>query len=85
VKCKRSVIPVAKKALLKRINSRLRNRGQRLYRAWGQSRAFGPWFLIDVVERKAVRTGLELEGVGRECGALKGWERLAEEGEVAIQ
>jgi hypothetical protein len=70
-----TTIDVGHRALLGRIERKLRRRGQRLRadRYGGDVRRV----LIDVKKRAVVATSVDIEKLARELGVLQPWEKLA--------
>jgi hypothetical protein len=70
-----TTIAVGHRALLGRIDRKLRDRGQRL-----RADRYGgdvSRVLIDVKKRAVVETDVDVEKLGRELGVLQPWEKLA--------
>lgn len=75
-------ISVTERALVQRINRRLAESGEQLKAYRGIRRqSDGPYFVVDVQRNRITREHVrDLEALGRELGALEGWERLEQEG-----
>jgi hypothetical protein len=71
------VLLVTKRALIQRINRKLRDRGQVVKaaraRAW---RFVGSYYAVDVKQNQIVGRRIDLEKFGRELGALAEWEEM---------
>ncbi len=71
-------VPVSERALVQRINRKLAHNGERLKRCRGERcrQSVGDFYIIDVSCNCVIRHDVDIEDVGRECGALAGHERL---------
>ena len=76
-------IPVAKRALLARINRHLATKGQKLFAARSERirAVVGDFYLIDTDKNLHIDDHIDLEEFGRELGVLQPWEKLEEESE----
>jgi hypothetical protein len=77
-------VPVTLKALMARINRRLRHEGRcgellKTARSEGVERDLGRYYLVDLDRNSVTRRDVDPEELGRELGALKQWEELARE------
>jgi hypothetical protein len=78
-KAKRMMAPVSRRALIQRINRKLRatNELLRAYRGDGRGRQnLGDLYVLDLRRNFAVRTHVDLEQIGRELGVLHAWEEV---------
>jgi hypothetical protein len=77
---RKTFISIERRALLARINRRLKARGEQMFRTRGQKAAkeIGPWYIVSLEKRLVADSRLELETCARRLGALSEWERLAE-------
>ncbi|HKB36319.1 MAG TPA: hypothetical protein VKD72_07695 [Gemmataceae bacterium] len=77
-------VPVSTRALVQRINRKLKQDDERLKkcrsRRWEDR--LGEWYRINVASNFIVQTHVDLEALGRELGVLEAWERLAQEEET---
>jgi hypothetical protein len=79
-------VPVSERALIARINRKLKQEGRQLKTKRGNWREdiSGPYYVLDVKRNAIVAGGsahsrVDLEKLGRECGALEKWEVLEAE------
>ena len=74
-------IPVSERALIGRINRRLRHEGRLLRTARGQAvvSSVGRFYVIDINRNWIVWQNIDLEALGRELGVLQPWERMEEQ------
>jgi hypothetical protein len=72
-------IPVGEAALVRRINRRLHQRGQQMFktRSHAATRDVGDWFVVDLRQSSVSDARIELESYARKLEALAHWERLA--------
>jgi hypothetical protein len=80
---KRQTIPVSKRALVARINRKLKDDGQTLKFTRGERATLdlGDVYLWDVRRRLALDTFVDVEEFGRDLGVLREWESLYEDKE----
>jgi hypothetical protein len=76
-----TLISIDRQAVLRRVNRRLKARGEQMFRTRGQraAREVGEWFVVNLKKSSVTGSGLELEACARQLGALRAWERLDEE------
>ena len=83
-----SRVPVGERALIARINRRLKEQDRQLRRArgfyddrgsWHEDTNLGRFYIIDLRRNFAVDKCVDLEECGRSCGALAAWECFANE------
>jgi hypothetical protein len=76
-----TLISIDRQAVLRRVNRRLRERGQQMFRSRSEraAREVGDWYIIDFKKSSVTGSGLQLEECARQLGALRAWERLDEE------
>jgi hypothetical protein len=75
-------VPVTERALVQRINRKLKADGELLKKCREDSPSYhnlGDWFLIDVTINGVIGTDIDIVEKGRELGVLKPWERLQED------
>jgi hypothetical protein len=84
----KSRVPVGERALIARINRRLKEEDRQLRRArgfydsqgyWNEDTDLGRYYIIDWRRNFVVDKCIDLEECGRSCGALAAWECLADE------
>ncbi len=74
---------IDRRALLARVNRRLSQRGERLFKSRGRSASkLGRWFCVNVTLRQITGSGLELSTLARKIGALSPWETVIEDQET---
>lgn len=76
-------VPISERALLARINRKLKPDYEALRRAREDSCGFnelGRYFLLDLYRNAVVEMHVDLEMKGRELGVLRDYETLSEEG-----
>jgi hypothetical protein len=79
VKTKRGRVPVSKRAVLARVNRRLRMNGELLKRSRGRYAAdIGDYYVLDVGRNFIVRKHVDLESLAREIDALADYEQLTD-------
>jgi hypothetical protein len=78
---KRELVPISARAAIQRINRKLRDDNEQVLKARGDRarQELGEFYRIDVSRNHLVQKDIDLEKLGRELGALKAWERVAEE------
>lgn len=72
-----TTIAVGRAALLRRVNRRLSACGKQLFKARGQARDAGPFYIVNLRGSCVTDSGVELETYARELKALAKWETLA--------
>lgn len=75
-------VPVTKRALLQRINRRLRKEDEMVRATRGDGRArqeLGDYYRINFNRNLLLEKQVDLEEVGRELGVLAAYERLEED------
>ena len=75
-------VPISRRALIGRINRRLRGDDLCLKTTRGEGRArreLGEYYVINVRYGGIVWANVDLESEGREHGALRDWEELRED------
>ncbi|MCP4607028.1 MAG: hypothetical protein GY847_42030 [Proteobacteria bacterium] len=72
---------VSERALMQRINRKLapERRGLRKSRGWRAEHELGEYWILDFYSNFADELFIDLEDYGRELGALKEWEKLADD------
>lgn len=77
---KKTLVSVSKKALIARINRRLAKDDEMLRTLRGERdrHNLGDHYVVDVTRNLVVRKYVDLVDLGREIGALRGWERLVD-------
>ena len=78
-KVQRPKLPVSERALLQRINRRLRAADERVLKARRRDPEIGDYYRIDFRRNFFVEGNVDLESTGREVGALRPWEALEKE------
>lgn len=72
-------IALPKRAVVRRINCKLRPRHERLYLVKSHAaQAQGTWFVLDEKNNSITAKGYDLEAVARSLSALQPFERLAQ-------
>ncbi len=73
--------PITARALQQRVNRRLLTGGEKLVKARSQREAseLGEYYTIDTAHNVIGRKNIDLEGLGRELGALAEYEALGKE------
>ena len=77
-----SKVRVAERALLQRVNRKLRAEHEMLKRCKESSRSYGELgdlYCVDMSRNLVTATHVDLEALGRELGVLQPWETLADE------
>jgi hypothetical protein len=76
----KTTIPVTKRALLQRINRKLKASGQHVLATRGTAarREVGEFYQVNVDRNSHVASHVNLERLGRELEVLAPWERLAD-------
>ena len=74
-------IPVGKRALLARINRRLKEDGETLKATRGERMRLdcGDFYVVNLSRNAVTRKNIDLEVYGRSIGALQGWEALVDD------
>ena len=77
----KTTVPVGERALIARINRKLKPEGEKLKKLRGERwlNDLGQYYVIDVTQNSLLHPDVDLEGFARECGALEDWEHLADE------
>jgi hypothetical protein len=77
---RKSFVPVSERALVQRINRKLLLDDQRLVKTRGAQAILdlGEYYVLDWRRNLALDTRVDPEDLGRELGALRPWERVAE-------
>ena len=72
--------PLNERALKERINYRLRQRGEVLFRTRSADaeQRLGKYFVVNTERKEITGNAVDLEGVGRSLGVLREWEELSE-------
>jgi hypothetical protein len=70
---------VSERALIQRINRKLKHDGEQLRRARGAQTEYsvGAYFIVDVMRNFITAQHVDLEKLGRELEVLQGWEAPA--------
>ncbi len=73
-------IAIDKRALIDRVNRRLKKNNQRLYRAKGANmlKDLGACYIVDLSKEHVAQRHVKLEKFAREIGALKPYEYIME-------
>ena len=73
-------IPITKRALAQRINRKLATEGEKLVKARSERLALelGDYYAVDIGRNCVSRKDFELEGLGRQLGVLKPYEKVIE-------
>lgn len=79
-------VPVSERALIQRINRKLKGDDQKLCAArgtwdgptWHPNSDLGRYYIIDISRNFLVSSNVDLEDYGRELKVLAPWEELAE-------
>ena len=79
-------VPVSERALVQRVNRKLRHDDRRLCAARGfwaegthyDSTDLGRYYVVDVMRNAVVDRQVDLETYGRDLGVLASWESLSE-------
>ena len=74
-------VPVTTRAMLQRLDRRLRSKGKMLKspRGWADRSALGDYFIVNLDSGKVADCKLteeKLEAMARELGALRDWEEV---------
>jgi hypothetical protein len=74
-------VAVSERALLQRLNRRLRDEGIVIKKARGERAQLqvGDYFALKIVGNYIVDKDCDLEELGKQHGALQGWEEMAHE------
>lgn len=74
-------IPVSERALVARINRKLRQDAEALHRSRGTRfwSDLGDYYIVDFRRNSLVRGHVDIEELAHELGVLKPWESLAAE------
>jgi hypothetical protein len=74
-------VPVSERALIQRINRRLKQDGEQLRSARSEQAAssVGRYYIVDTTRNFIAYQRVELEELGRKLGVLQPWEALQEE------
>jgi hypothetical protein len=80
-------VPISERALIQRINRRLKQDGEMLRSArgtWHQGRWYpdsnlGRYYIIDFMRNFVIHVRVDLEAYGRELEVLREWEELQAE------
>ena len=77
----RKTVPVGERALIARINRKLKQQGEKLKKLRGERWAsdLGYFYIVNETLNSVEAQHVNLEEMARELGALAEWERLAEE------
>jgi hypothetical protein len=73
-------VPVARRALLARINRKLAHKGRKMFlcRSEIQKSACGDWMVIDMSRKTLVAHGLDMVRFARQLGVMEPYEVLGE-------
>lgn len=75
---KKQSVPVTRRALIQRVNRVLAKDGQAVKATRGRAaESLGCYFRLDIKHKTVLARNVNLEQLGRELGALRGWESLA--------
>jgi len=69
-------VPVTSRALVQRINRKLKVEDEEVRRMRGTRPDFGDYYRVNVRVNGVVDKSVELAELGRELGVLKEWERV---------
>jgi hypothetical protein len=69
-------VPVTMRALIQRINRKLRRDDQRLRTARGWFSNLGDYYVLDFKHQRIVKGRVDPEALGRDLGVLKDYEQL---------
>jgi hypothetical protein len=70
-------VVVTERALLQRINRKLRDKRQALKSPRGrQYRELGNYYLLDLSRNSVIERDTDIEKLGRKLGVLQTWEKL---------
>lgn len=80
-------VPITERALLQRINRKLKKENQVLRTArgfwagpnWYEDNNLGRYYVIDIYQNMLVDHHVDIEEMGRDTGALAEWEALQSE------
>jgi hypothetical protein len=74
-------VQMSLRAVLGRINRRLRQAGEHLYtnRADREQSTLGHYYIVNLRENRIARTHVDVEALAREMGLLKPWEEIMQE------
>jgi hypothetical protein len=77
---KKQRVPITERALVQRINRKLKADGERLIKARGSQTAtsFGDWYIVDEQRNVIASQRVDPETLARKIGALRPWEALNE-------
>ena len=77
----RKRVPVTMRALVQRINRRLRKEEEMLRKARGTRwwRDLGEWYIVNFNRNTIVAGHVDPKELGRELGVLRNWETVASE------
>jgi hypothetical protein len=69
-------VKISRRALIQRINRRLRP-GRKLRVSRGvEEQQVGRYYVVDPDEGSVIQRMVDIEGLGRSLGVLRGWEEL---------
>jgi hypothetical protein len=72
------LLPITERALVQRINRKLKGQGEALRTTRGRRGDLGDFYVVDLNRNFVVDKHVDLEECGRELGVLKPHERMAE-------
>lgn len=81
---KRERVPVTMRALMQRINRKLRADDRQLRAARGEGNArhaLGDFYLVDFNRNAVIEKDVDPEALGRELAVLRPWEQIVKEGD----
>ena len=76
----KTTVPVSERALIARINRKLKPEGEKLKKLRGDRwlNDLGQYYVVDVSYNALTHPHVSLEDFARECGVLQDWEHLDE-------
>jgi len=71
-------VPVTERALVQRINRKLKQDWKRLCTGRNESSYLGRYYVVDTHRNTVLNFRIELETYARDLGVLQGWEALSQ-------
>ncbi len=80
----KTTVPVGERALIARINRKLKPEGEKLKKLRGERwlNDLGQYYVVNEHFNRVEQQHVDLEELARACGALEAWEHLADEEET---
>jgi hypothetical protein len=71
-------LPVSERAVIQRINRKLKSDNEMVRKARGSARSLGEYYVIDFNRNWITGQNVDIEELARELGVLREWETVEE-------